>query len=69
MNLWNPLNWKKKKKIIRAEDEDVAKARKIIDAVVYPQIKKQVQVLNKHLESDGIRVGVEITWFFDKVEE
>ena len=60
--------WKKKKKIIKAEDIDIEKARKVIDSVVYPQIKKQIKVLNEYLEKDKIRVGVEINWFFDKVE-
>jgi hypothetical protein len=60
--------WSKKKQITRAEDQDVEKARELIDAVIYPLIKKQINALNKHLEKDGIRVGIEINWFFDKVK-
>jgi hypothetical protein len=64
--------WQKPKKQIKnrvtASDEDCKKAGKLIDVVIYPQIKKHIEVLNKHLEKDGIQVGVEITWIFDKIE-
>lgn len=63
-----PWHKKKPKKLTRAGDQDIEKAKKLIDAVVYPQIKKQIDILNNHLESEGIRVGVDITWIFDKVE-
>lgn len=66
------LPWNKKKKPIQnrttASDDDCRKAGKLIDAVVYPQIVKQIEILNKHLEKDKIQVGVEITWIFDKIE-
>lgn len=44
------------------------KARKLIDAVIYPQLQKHIEVLNKHLEKDGIMVGMDITWIFDTKE-
>jgi hypothetical protein len=49
-------------------DEECKKVGKLIDAVIYPQIKKQIEILNKHLEKDGIQAGVEITWIFDRLE-
>lgn len=60
--------WKKKIKTVKAEDEQIEKAVKLIDAVIYPQIKKLIEALNKHLVDEKVRVGVEIKWFFDKVE-
>lgn len=64
--------WQKPKKQVQnrttASDNDIKKVGKLIDAVIYPQIKKQIEILNKHLEQDKIQVGVEITWIFDKLE-
>lgn len=66
------LPWNKKKKPIHnksvASDEECKRAGKLIDAVVYPQIIKQIEILNKHLEKDKLQVGVEITWIFEKLE-
>lgn len=63
---WN--RQKKDKTKASVTDSDMKNAGKLIDAVIYPQIKKQIEVLNKHLEKDKIRVGVEITWIFDRID-
>lgn len=67
MSRWN-LFKKIKKPKTKVTDEEIEKAKKMIDAVLYPQIKKQISLLNKHLEEDKIQVGVEINWFFQKTE-
>lgn len=61
--------WNKKKVTkSKASNDEMEDARKLIDAVIYPQIKKQIEILNKHLEKKNLQVGVDITWIFEKLE-
>jgi len=60
--------FKKKKTLKTATDDDIAYAKKVVDSVFYPVIKKQIDLINKTLEKRNIRAGIEIKWFFDRFE-
>lgn len=51
-----------------ATDEDINFARKVIDQAFQPALERRLEVLNQTLASKGIRAGIEITWFFDRIE-
>jgi len=60
---------KKKVKTRTAEEKKAQKAAMMIRKTIEPQISKIVEVLNKHLIKDNLRVGCEITWYFDELEK
>ena len=31
-------------------------------------LKKNIESLNEYLAKDGVRAGIEITWYFDEVQ-
>lgn len=51
-------------------EEDFKNAQLVVNEVFYPSLKKNIDQLNLFLEEKhGVRVGVEINWFFEKVDE
>ena len=49
-------------------DSDVAYARAVVDRVFLPVLQQELDILNVHLQAKGIRAGIDINWFFDKIE-
>ena len=69
--MWNPLKKKnpKPQQLVTATDSDVEFAKKVIDSYFVPILKKNVESLNELLSERGVRAGIEINWFFDKVKK
>jgi hypothetical protein len=66
--MW-PFKKKPKLKAVTADDGEIAYAKRVVDAVFYPLLKKNLDILNKHLAKKNLRCGITIQWFFDKVVE
>jgi hypothetical protein len=49
-------------------EENYKKVSKFVVEQVEPRIQKIVDAVNDHFKKDGVRVGVELKWFFDEVE-
>lgn len=59
---------KQKKQLSNSLDDAKAKyAIELIDSVFVPVVKDNLAILNKALEKEGIKAGIEINWYFDKV--
>ncbi len=52
-----------------ATDAETAKVQGLIAKVVEPGIGKLIEQFNETLRSRRLRVGVEIKWFIDGVDE
>lgn len=50
-------------------DENLKKTSDFIKANVEPRIVKIVEEVNAFFKKKGIRVGAEITWYFDELDE
>lgn len=51
-----------------ASDSDLDYAREVVDTVFLPVLQKQLEILNGHLSTKGLRAGIDIRWFFDRLE-
>lgn len=60
---------KNKVKAVTATDADIAWAKQLIHLGFEPMLRRNIETLNKSLEKKGIRAGIEVVWFFDKLEE
>lgn len=49
-------------------NEKYEKVTKFIVAQVEPRIQKIVTEINKVFAKDGIRAGVELTWYYDEID-
>jgi hypothetical protein len=49
-------------------DPKFAQTKAFIELHIEPRIKDIVEQLNIAMGKRGIRVGVELTWFFDEIE-
>lgn len=53
----------------QTDKDDIENATKLINAIFYPKLEKDLKNLNSYLETNySVRVGVEINWFFEKIE-
>jgi hypothetical protein len=60
--------------LISKSNEEISKdfviAQRIVNEVFYPQLEKNLETLNDHLQYKyGVRVGIEINWYFEKIEQ
>jgi hypothetical protein len=69
--MWNPFRRKKKSLNNNKPDLDpIEQSRLIVNSVFYPQIKKDLDKINAYLkEHHSVQVGIEINWFFEKIED
>jgi len=49
-------------------DPKYVQTKTFIETHIEPRIKEIVDHLNLTMSKRGIRVGVELTWFFDEIE-
>ena len=61
----------KQKKLVpvTATDADIAWAKQLIGQGFEPSLRRNLETLNQALSRKGIRAGIEVTWYFDKLEE
>lgn len=45
------------------------KVIKLVDRAIEPRVRKMIDELNKVLAADGVEAGVELQWFFKKVDK
>lgn len=50
-------------------DKEYAEAKSLIDKHLVPKIEAMVESVNKALKKKNIRVGVELQWYMDSIEE
>lgn len=64
-----PQQSEKRVKAVTASDDDMAWARSLVQGSFEPSLRRQLEVFNQTLAKRGLRAGIEVQWFFDKVVE